>query len=62
MKAIRFDHYGEPKDVLAVADKPVSEPEAGQIRVRVLLSPVNPSGLNYVQVSTPASRQPFRPG
>jgi NADPH:quinone reductase len=49
MKAIQFAHFGEPKDVLAEVDKPVPEPDAGQIRVRVLLSPINPSDLLYVR-------------
>jgi NADPH:quinone reductase len=49
MKAIQFAHFGEPKDVLAVVDKPVREPDEGQIRVRVLLSPINPSDLLYVR-------------
>ena len=26
MKAIRFDHYGEPTDVLTVTEQPVPQP------------------------------------
>jgi NADPH:quinone reductase len=49
MKAIQFAHHGEPKDVLAVTDKPLPEPGADEVRVRVLLSPINPSDLLYVR-------------
>ncbi|MCW3065586.1 MAG: Zn-dependent oxidoreductase, NADPH:quinone reductase [Solirubrobacterales bacterium] len=49
MKAIEFDAYGEPADVLAVADRPVPEPGKGEVRVRILASPVNPSDLLYVR-------------
>lgn len=49
MKAIRFDQYGEPGDVLTVADQPVPQPGAGQVRVKIGFSPVNPSDLLYVR-------------
>jgi NADPH:quinone reductase-like Zn-dependent oxidoreductase len=49
MKSIQFAHHGEPKDVLAVTDKPVPEPGEDQVRVRVVLSPINPSDLLYVR-------------
>ena len=49
MKAIRFDHYGEPTDVLTVTDQPIPQPGAGQVRLKVRLSPVNPSDLLYVR-------------
>src|ERR1700694_1246169 len=49
MKAIQFADHGEPKDVLAVTDKPLPEPGEDQVRVRVLLSPINPSDLPYVR-------------
>jgi NADPH:quinone reductase len=49
MKAIQFDAYGEPAEVLAVADRPVPEPAKGEVRVRILSSPVNPSDLLYAR-------------
>jgi NADPH:quinone reductase-like Zn-dependent oxidoreductase len=49
MKAIQFDAYGEPAEVLAVADRPVPEPGKGEVRVRMLASPINPSDLLYVR-------------
>jgi NADPH:quinone reductase len=49
MKAIEFGAYGEPAAALAVADRPVPEPGEGEVRVRILASPVNPSDLLYVR-------------
>jgi NADPH:quinone reductase len=49
MKAIVFDQFGEPGDVLRVRDVPTPEPGPGQVRVRMLLSPVNPSDLLVVR-------------
>jgi NADPH2:quinone reductase len=49
MKAIQFARHGEPKDVLEATDQPLPEPGEDQVRVRVLLSPVNPSDLLYVR-------------
>jgi NADPH2:quinone reductase len=49
MKAIQFDAYGEPTEVLAVADRPVPEPGNLEVRIRMLASPVNPSDLLYVR-------------
>lgn len=45
MKAIRFERFGEPADVLQVVDLPDPEPKAGEVRVRMLASPINPSDL-----------------
>ncbi|HLJ96883.1 MAG TPA: zinc-dependent alcohol dehydrogenase family protein [Gemmataceae bacterium] len=49
MKAIVFDQFGDPADVLRVRDVPVPEPERGQVRVRMLASPINPSDLLSVR-------------
>jgi len=49
MKAIQFTRHGEPIDVLEVADKPLPEPGENEVRVRILLSPINPSDLLYVR-------------
>jgi NADPH:quinone reductase-like Zn-dependent oxidoreductase len=49
MKAVVFARNGEPKEVLEVTGKPIPEPGGGQVRVRMLLSPVNPSDLLYVR-------------
>ena len=49
MRGIQFSHYGEPKQVLQVADRPIPVPGEDEVRVRVLLSPMNPSDLLYVR-------------
>lgn len=49
MKAIRFDQYGEPSKVLAAEQLPLLEHGKGEVRVRILASPVNPSDLLFVR-------------
>ncbi len=49
MKAVQFDAYGEPPDVLTVVNRPVPEPGEGEVRVRILASPINPSDLLFVR-------------
>lgn len=63
MRAAVFDRTGEPAEVLAVRDVPVPEPASGQVRVRMLLSPVNPSDLLYIRGNyTVTARLPVTPG
>ena len=49
MRTIRFNHYGEPRDVLTVTEQPVPQPDAGEVRVKIQFSPINPSDLLYVR-------------
>src|SRR5919204_5217276 len=49
MKAIVFDRFGDPAEVLQVRDLPVPEPGRGQVRVRMIYSPINPSDLMVVR-------------
>jgi NADPH:quinone reductase-like Zn-dependent oxidoreductase len=49
MKAIVFERFGEPADVLQLRDVPTPEPGPGQVRVCMLASPVNPSDLLVVR-------------
>lgn len=49
MKAIVFEQFGEPADVLQLRETAVPEPVAGQVRVRMLASPINPSDLMTVR-------------
>src|SRR5207302_1678405 len=49
MKAVVFDRFGPPGEVLHVKDVPAPEPGAGQVRVRMRASPVNPSDLLVVR-------------
>ncbi|GHO47394.1 zinc-dependent alcohol dehydrogenase family protein [Ktedonospora formicarum] len=60
MKAIQFTHYGEPAQVLTVQDLPLPEPGKGEVRVRILASPVNPSDLLFVRGHY-AGVQPYFP-
>ncbi len=45
MRAIRFDRFGPPAEVLYLTDWPVPEPGPGQVRLRLTHRPINPSDL-----------------
>lgn len=45
MRALQFDLHGEPLDVLKLRDVEPTPLKSGQARVRMLLSPINPSDL-----------------
>src|SRR5438445_2634073 len=49
MKAIVFDSFGDPAGVLKVSELPTPEPGPGQVRVRMVTAPINPSDLMYVR-------------
>jgi NADPH2:quinone reductase len=49
MKALVFERFGDPEQVLELRDVPVPEPGPGMVRVRMLASPLNPSDLLVVQ-------------
>ncbi len=49
MKAAVFEEFGDPAQVLQVRDVPVPEPRPGQVRVRMVASPINPSDLLVVR-------------
>jgi NADPH:quinone reductase len=49
MKAVVLREFGEPERVLEVAEVPAPAPGRGQVRVRMLASPVNPSDLLMVR-------------
>jgi NADPH:quinone reductase-like Zn-dependent oxidoreductase len=49
MKALVFERFGDPKEVLEVRDVPLPQPDAGMVRVRMLASPLNPSDLLVVR-------------
>lgn len=48
MKSAQLDAFSQDINSIYIADKPMPEPGHGQVRVRMLLSPVNPSDLNFV--------------
>jgi NADPH:quinone reductase len=49
MKALVFQRFGEPSEVLQLQEVPATEPGPGQVRVRMLASPINPSDLMTVR-------------
>ena len=49
MRAIVFDRFGEPGDVLKLREVPDPVPGPGEVRVRMIASPVNPSDLLVVK-------------
>jgi NADPH2:quinone reductase len=59
MKAIVCERWGEPEEVLQVRDVPESAPGRGEVRVRMIASPINPSDL--LMVRGQYGRQPELP-
>ena len=49
MKAAVIDRIGEPAQVLRAAEVPAPEPKAGEVLVRMIASPINPSDLMTVR-------------
>src|SRR6516164_4411169 len=43
MKAVVFERFGDPAEVLQVREVPEAEPGPGQVRVRMLASPIGPA-------------------
>jgi NADPH:quinone reductase len=48
MKAAFFSQHGDPAQVLTLGDVPVPTPRRGEVLVRMLASPINPSDLMYI--------------
>jgi NADPH:quinone reductase-like Zn-dependent oxidoreductase len=60
MKAIVFDRFGDPREVLQLRDMPAPPaPGPGEVRVRMKMSPINPSDLMTVRGNY--GRQPTLP-
>jgi NADPH:quinone reductase-like Zn-dependent oxidoreductase len=59
MKAVVCDQWGDPETVLQVRDLPAPAPGSGEVRVRMLASPINPSDLLMVRGGY--GRQPALP-
>ncbi len=49
MRVLEFSQFGEPATVLSVQQRPEPELQPGQVRVRLLASPVNPSDLMTIR-------------
>ncbi len=63
MKAVVFDQPGNPASVLSLRDVPTPTPKRGEVRVRMLASPINPSDLLYIEGRyTVPAKLPATPG
>jgi NADPH:quinone reductase len=49
MKSIVFERFGNPREVLSVREMPAPTPAAGEVRVRMTMSPINPSDMMTVR-------------
>lgn len=49
MKAVQVNRFSSGFDQITVKNVNAPEPEAGQVQVRMLLSPINPSDLNFIR-------------
>jgi len=59
MKVLRFEAFGAPVDILRLAEMPLPEPGPGEVRLRMVLRPINPSDL--LQVRGVYGRKPALP-
>jgi NADPH:quinone reductase-like Zn-dependent oxidoreductase len=48
-KAVQFEQFGDPAEVLNVKEIPIAEPGRGEVRVRMIASPINPSDLLVIR-------------
>lgn len=53
MKAVVFDRFGDPAEVLQVREVPLPAPGPNELRIRMIASPVNPSDLLVVRGQYP---------
>ena len=49
MKTILFETPGKPAEILQTVDRPMPEPGPGEVRIKVIASPINPSDIMFVQ-------------
>ncbi len=49
MWSARFERHGDPATVLTLAESEIPTPRSGEVRVRMLASPVNPSDLMFIR-------------
>jgi NADPH:quinone reductase-like Zn-dependent oxidoreductase len=49
MKAVVLEKWGDPEEVLEVREVPDPQPGRGEVRVRMLASPINPSDLLMIR-------------
>ncbi|ELU05261.1 hypothetical protein CAPTEDRAFT_127074 [Capitella teleta] len=58
--AVMYSEEGDPRRVLRLTSTPVPDPGHGEVLVRMLASPINPSDINMIQGVYP-QRPPFLP-
>ncbi|KAF5834789.1 chaperonin 10-like protein [Dunaliella salina] len=62
-KALMYDTSGEPEKVLKLQELDVGQPQEGQLLLRFLRAPINPSDINTIQGKYPIKHQlPSIPG
>ena len=61
MHAITYDTFGTARDVLRLQEIPSPEPKAGEVRVKLMLSGVNPSDVKARAGSRPGVTKPAFP-
>ncbi len=49
MRVVQFRQPGHPADVLSCINQPVPQPAHGEVRVRMLAAPINPSDLMFIR-------------
>ena len=49
MRALVLERHGEPEEVLHLVEMAAPQPGPGEVRVRMRLSPVNPSDFNTIR-------------
>ncbi len=49
MDVVQFDQPGIPADVLSCVSQPIPHPGHGEVRVRMLAAPINPSDLMFIR-------------
>ncbi|RJO79236.1 alcohol dehydrogenase [Nocardia panacis] len=49
MRAVQIERFGEPGEVLTLTERPLPEPGPGQVRIRLLLSPIHNHDLAIVR-------------
>jgi NADPH:quinone reductase-like Zn-dependent oxidoreductase len=49
MKSIQLKNTGQPADVLHVVQKPTPQPASGEVLIKIIASPINPSDISFVQ-------------
>jgi len=49
MRAVIFEEFGEPAEVLSCKEKEIPKPASGEVRVKMLYSPINPSDMMCIR-------------